>query len=67
MLGTQLTFNASSFPIEWIKIISYSMLVQHDCIIASCTALIYLLSHTKSDNVKIFQPDGNVIVLPNDV
>lgn len=67
MLRMQLTFNTASFPIALIKIISYGMLMQHDCIIASCTALTYLLSHTKLDNVKTFQPGGNVIMLLNAV
>lgn len=43
------------------------MLMQHDCIIASCTALTYLLSHIKWDNGKTFQPGGNVTTLPNAV
>lgn len=41
------------------------MLMQHDFIIASCTAQTYLLSHIKLDNGKTFQPSGNVITLPN--
>lgn len=56
MLGMQLIFNTAAFPIGLIKIVRYGMLMQHDCIIASCTALTYLLSHTKLDNVKTFQP-----------
>lgn len=59
------TFFTASFPIGLIKIISYGMLMQHDCIIASCTARTYLLSHIKLDNGKTFQPSGNVITLPN--
>lgn len=39
MLGVQLNFNTVSFPAGLIKIVSYGMLMQHDCIIASCTAL----------------------------
>ena len=64
MLGMRLTFNTASFPIEMIKIISYGMLMQYDCITASCTALTYLLSRPKLDNMKTFQPGGNVIMLP---
>lgn len=67
MLGTQPILNTAAFPIGLIKIARYGTLMQHDCIIASCTALTYLLSHTKLDNVKTFQPGGNVTVLPNGV
>jgi len=43
------------------------MLMQRDCIIAFCTPQIYLLSHTKLDNTKTFQPGGNVTLLPDAV
>lgn len=67
MLGMQLPCNTTPFPIGLIQIISYGMLMQHDCIIASCTCPTYLLNHTKLDKAKTFQPDGNVIMLPNAV
>lgn len=53
-----------SFPIGLIKIISYGILMQHDCIIECCTALSSLLRHAKLDNVKTFNPSGNLIALP---
>lgn len=60
-------FNTASFLIGLTKIISYGMLMQHDCVIASCNALTYLSNHTKLDHPKTFQPGGNLIMVLNAV